>query len=45
VLRKHGMEIIEPDLTPFRKLAAESLAKFDGDLWSRGLLERIQAVK
>jgi tripartite ATP-independent transporter DctP family solute receptor len=45
VLRKQGMEIIEPDLAPFRKLAAESLAKFDGDLWSRGLLERIQAVK
>jgi tripartite ATP-independent transporter DctP family solute receptor len=45
VLRKHGMEIIEPDLAPFRKLAAESLAKFDGDLWSSGLRERIQAVK
>jgi tripartite ATP-independent transporter DctP family solute receptor len=45
VLRKQGMEIIEPDLAPFRKLAAESLTKFDGDLWARGLLERIQAVK
>jgi TRAP-type transport system periplasmic protein len=44
-LRKQGMEIIEPDLAPFRKLAADALAKFDGDLWSRGLLEKIQAVR
>jgi tripartite ATP-independent transporter DctP family solute receptor len=44
-LRKQGMEIIEPDLAPFKKLAAEALAKFEGDLWSKGLLEKIQAVR
>jgi tripartite ATP-independent transporter DctP family solute receptor len=45
ILRKNGVEIIEPDLAPFKRLAAEALAKFEGDLWSKGLLERIQAVK
>jgi tripartite ATP-independent transporter DctP family solute receptor len=45
VLRKHGMEVIEPDLAPFKKLAADAVAKFEGDLWTKGLLERIQAVK
>lgn len=45
VLRKHGVEIIEPDLGPFRKSAAEALAKFDGELWSKGLLEKVQAVR
>jgi len=44
-LRKQGMEIVEPDLAPFKKLAAEALAKFDGDLWSTGLLEKVQAVR
>jgi tripartite ATP-independent transporter DctP family solute receptor len=44
-LKKQGMEIVEPDLAPFKKLAAEALAKFDGDLWSKGLAEKIQAVR
>jgi tripartite ATP-independent transporter DctP family solute receptor len=45
VLRQHGMEIIEPDLTPFKKAAAEALVKLDGQLWSKGVIEKIQAVK
>ncbi len=44
-LKKQGMEIIEPDLAPFKKVAADALAKFEGDLWSKGLLEKIQAVR
>lgn len=44
-LKQQGVEIVEPDLTPFRKAAAAALAKFDGDLWSKGLLEKIQAVR
>jgi TRAP-type C4-dicarboxylate transport system substrate-binding protein len=45
IIKKHGMEIIEPDLAPFRRLAAETLAKLEGELWSKGTLEKIQAVK
>jgi tripartite ATP-independent transporter DctP family solute receptor len=45
VLRAQGMEIIEPDLAPFRRTAAEATAKFDGELWAKGLLEKIQAVR
>jgi TRAP-type transport system periplasmic protein len=44
-IRKAGMEIVEPDLAPFRKAAAEALAKLDGNLWSKGVIERIQAVR
>jgi tripartite ATP-independent transporter DctP family solute receptor len=45
IIKKHGMEVIEPDLAPFRRLAAEALAKLDGELWSKGTLEKIQAVR
>jgi TRAP-type transport system periplasmic protein len=45
LLRKQGMEIIEPDLGPFKKVASEALAKFDGELWSKGLLDKIQMVR
>jgi tripartite ATP-independent transporter DctP family solute receptor len=45
IIKKHGMEIIEPDLAPFKRLAAEALAKLDGELWSKGTLEKIQAVR
>jgi tripartite ATP-independent transporter DctP family solute receptor len=45
VIRKAGMEIIEPDLAPFKKSAGEALAKLDGQLWARGTIEKIQAVK
>jgi tripartite ATP-independent transporter DctP family solute receptor len=45
VIRKSGMEIIEPDLAPFKKAAADALAKLDGQIWTKGTLERIQAVK
>ena len=45
VIRKNGMEIVEPDLAPFKKSAAEALAKLDGQLWAKGTIEKIQAVK
>ncbi len=44
-LRQNGMEIVEPDLAPFKKAAAESLVKLDGQLWAKGTIEKIQAVK
>jgi tripartite ATP-independent transporter DctP family solute receptor len=44
-LRKAGMEIVEPDLAPFKKIAEEVNRKFDGDLWQAGTLQKIQAVK
>jgi TRAP-type C4-dicarboxylate transport system substrate-binding protein len=45
ILKKNGMEIIYPDLGPFKKLAAEANKKFEGDLWEKGLFDKIQAVK
>jgi len=45
IIRKAGMEIIEPDLAPFKKTAADALARLDGQLWARGTLEKIQAVR
>ncbi len=45
LIRKGGMEIVEPDLGPFRKTAAEVIAKLDGQLWSKGTLEKIRSVK
>lgn len=45
VLKANGMEIVEPDLAPFRKTAEEAIRKFDGELWSRGTLQKIQAVR
>ena len=45
VLRQSGMEIVEPDLAPFKKAAADALAALDGQLWAKGTLEKIQAVK
>ena len=45
LLKEKGMEIVEPDLAPFKKAAAEALAKLDGQLWAKGTVEKIQAVK
>lgn len=44
-LRQAGMEIVEPDLAPFRALAEQVNRGFDGKLWSAGTLQKIQAVK
>ena len=44
-LRKNGMEIVEPDLAAFKKVAEEVNRKFDGNLWQAGTLEKMQAVK
>jgi tripartite ATP-independent transporter DctP family solute receptor len=45
ILKKHGMEIITPDLGPFKKRASEAILKFEGDLWEKGLFDKIQAIK
>jgi tripartite ATP-independent transporter DctP family solute receptor len=45
ILKKNGMEILYPDLGPFKKLAAEANKKFEGDLWGKGLFDKIQAIK
>jgi len=45
VLKQNGMEIVEPDLAPFKKAAADALVTLDGQLWAKGTLEKIQAVK
>ncbi len=45
ILKKNGMEIIHPDLGPFKKVAAEANKKFEGDLWEKGLFDKFQAVK
>lgn len=44
-LKKQGIEIVSPDLDGFKKLAAEANLKFEGDLWEKGLYEKIQAIK
>jgi tripartite ATP-independent transporter DctP family solute receptor len=45
ILKKNGMEIIYPDLGPFKKTAAEAIRKFEGDLWEKGLFDKIQAIR
>jgi len=45
VLRKHGMEILYPDLGPLKRLALEVKEKFDGALWEKGLYEKIQEIR
>ena len=45
LLRKEGMEIVEPELSDFRKVAQEVSQRFDGEMWSKGTLQKIQAVK
>ncbi len=45
VLRKAGMEIVEPDLGPFRKIADDVNKRLDGEMWARGTIQKIQSVK
>jgi tripartite ATP-independent transporter DctP family solute receptor len=45
ILKKQGMEITYPDLGSFKKVAAEANKRLEGDLWEKGLFEKIQAVK
>jgi TRAP-type C4-dicarboxylate transport system substrate-binding protein len=44
-LKKQGMEIVTPDLAGFKKRAAEANKQFEGDLWEKGLYEKVQAVR
>jgi tripartite ATP-independent transporter DctP family solute receptor len=44
-IKAAGMEVIEPDLAPFRRVAEEVTRRFDGDLWQKGTVEKIQAVR
>jgi len=45
ILKKNGMEIIYPNLSGFKAVAAEANKRFEGDLWEKGLFEKIQAVQ
>jgi len=45
VLRAAGMEIVEPDLGPFRKSAEEVTRRFDGEMWAKGTIEKIRAAR
>lgn len=45
ILKKQGMEITYPDLGSFKKVSAETNKRLEGDLWEKGLFEKIQAVK
>jgi TRAP-type transport system periplasmic protein len=44
-LKKQGMEIVNPDLSGFKRMAAEANKQFEGDLWEKGLYEKVQAIK
>ena len=44
-LKANGMEIVEPDLAAFRQAADKVITGFDGQLWSKGTIEKIRAVK
>lgn len=45
ILKANGMEVLEPDLAGFRRVADGITASFDGQLWSKGTLEKIRSVK
>jgi len=45
LLKEKGMEIVEPDLAPFKASAARALSALDGQLWSKGTLEKIAAER
>lgn len=45
VLKEKGMEIVEPDLAPFKASAAKALGALDGKLWTKGTLEKIAAER
>jgi TRAP-type transport system periplasmic protein len=45
ICKKNGMEILAPDLSPFKMAAAAVTSKLDGELWEKGLYEKIQAIK
>lgn len=42
--QENGMTILRPDLTPFKEMAEETTRKFDGDLWEKGLVEKVRAA-
>jgi TRAP-type transport system periplasmic protein len=43
-LKQSGMEIVEPDLAPFRQAAETVNRSFEGKLWEAGTLQKIRAV-
>lgn len=45
VLKEKGMEIVEPDLAPFKASAKKALGALDGKLWTKGTLEKIAAER
>jgi TRAP-type C4-dicarboxylate transport system substrate-binding protein len=45
VLSKAGVEIIHPDLTPWKKIAQEVAMKDDGKMWEKGLYDKVRATQ
>ncbi len=45
VIKEKGMEVVEPDLAPFKASAAQALMALDGKLWTKGTLEKIGDVR
>ena len=43
--KEAGVEIIRPDLRPWKELAEKAALKNDGELWEKGLYEKIKAQK
>jgi TRAP-type transport system periplasmic protein len=44
-LRRSGMQIAEPDLTPFKVLAEEATERLEGQLWSKGVIQKIRSTR
>ena len=42
---KTKMTYVEPDLDSIRAKLQDTFTKFDGDLWSAGLLEKVDQLK
>jgi len=43
--KQAGVEIIRPDLKPWKEIAEKDVLKNDGKLWEKGLYDRIKAIK
>lgn len=45
LIKEKGMEVLEPDLAPFKEAAAKALMSLDGKLWTKGTLEKVAAER
>ena len=44
-LAKAGVEIVRPDLKPWKEIAESEVRKNDGKVWEKGLYDKIRALK